>query len=247
MGPISVTHGMINFCMANKILIVDDDVTLLRCIADYLEERYFEVARTNSGSDVMRLLFQERPDLLLLDIAMPNVDGYSLIARLREVSDVPIILLSGKSSEADKLRGFKLGVDDYVTKPFSFAELTARIEAVLKRSQRGRISAPDTLKIGDVTVDFNKRTAFRGKEEISLAPTELKLLAALSRRNGDAVEENALIKEVWGDYRQEETAAVRRYIWMLRQKMEHDPSEPKWILTVRGFGYRLRTESEPGY
>lgn len=238
---------MINSCMSRKILIVDNDVTLLRCIADYLEERYFDVARTNNGAEVMRLLFQERPDLVLMDVVMPNSDGWSVISRLREVSDVPIILLSSKTSEADKLRGFKLGADDYVTKPFSFAELSARVEAVLKRSQRGRMVEPAILNIGDVVVDFNKRTAYRGDQEISLAPTELKLLAALSRRNGDAVEENALIKEVWGDYRQEETAAVRRYIWMLRQKMETDPSDPRWILTVRGFGYRLRIEAEPGY
>ena len=101
-----------------------------------------------------------------------------------------------------------------------------------------------TLKFGDILVDFGKREAYRGKEPISLAPTELKLLDALARRGGDAVEENTLIKEVWGDYRQEETAAVRRYIWMLRKKMEEDPSNPRWILTVRGFGYRLKINND---
>ena len=225
-----------------KILIVDDDVTLVRCIAEYLEERLFEVGRTSNSSDVMRLVFQERPDLVLLDVIMPNIDGWTVISHLREVSDVPIILLTGKSSEADKLRGYKLGVDDYLTKPFSFAELTVRIEAVLKRTQRSKQEDSDGLAIlqfGDITFDFKKRNAWRGDQPISITPTELRLMAALARRKGDAVEENMLVKEVWGDFRQEETAAVRRYIWMLRHKIEKDPSNPQWILTVRGFGYRL--------
>jgi two-component system KDP operon response regulator KdpE len=231
-----------------KILIVDDDVTLLRCIAEYLEERYFEVGRTSNGADVMRLVFQERPDLVLLDVVMPNMDGWAVTTRLREVSDVPVILLSGKTSEADKLRGYKLGVDDYITKPFSFAELTARIEAVLKRTQRSKSESsngPSTVLIGDVTLDLKKHNAFRGDELIPLAPTELRLLTVLVQHHGDAVEENTLIKEVWGDFRQEETAAVRRYIWMLRQKIEKDPSDPQLILTVRGFGYRVNLGAVP--
>ncbi len=234
--------------MSYKILVVDNDVTLLRCVADYLEERSFEVARTSNGNDVLRLVFQERPDLVLMDMAMPNIDGWGIIDRLREVSDIPVVLLTGKTSEADKLRGFSLGIDDYITKPFSFAELTARLQAVLKRVQRNTTRDLTTLKFGKVRLDFKKREAYHGDEVISLTPTELKLLAALARRNGDAVEENTLIKEVWGGFRQEETAAVRRYIWMLRQKMEEDPSDPQYILTVRGFGYRLQMDensSEP--
>lgn len=230
-----------------KILIADDDVTLLRCLADYLEERSFLVDKTSSGADLIRLVFQVRPDLVLLDIAMSNIDGWAILARLREVSDVPVVLLTGKTSEADKLHGYKLGVDDYITKPFSFAELTARLEAVLKRSkaaQEKEANRQTAIRMDDVIVDFRKHIASRGSEVIPLAPTELRLLAALARRNGDAVEENTLVKEVWGDFRQEETAAVRRYIWMLRQKIEKDPSNPQWILTVRGFGYRLRFEKE---
>ncbi len=230
-----------------RILIVDDDVTLLRCLAEYLEERYHEVEKTSNGADLIRLVFQERPDLVLLDVVMPNMDGWAVLSRLRDVSNVPVMLLTGKTSEADKLYGYKLGVDDYITKPFSFAELTARIEAVLKRTHGFRMDETGklaTIRLGNVTLDFKKRIAFRGDEMIPLAPTELHLLSALAKRNGDAVEENTLIKEVWGDFRQEETAAVRRYIWMLRHKIEKDPSNPQWILTVRGFGYRLRFEFE---
>ena len=152
------------------------------------------------------------------------------------------------SSESDKLRGFSQGVDDYITKPFSFAELTARILAVLNRAKTRREMRMGTIHLGDIVLDFKKREARRGEEVISLTPTEYKMLEALSRQGGDPVEENELIKEVWGDYRQEETAAARRYIWMLRQKFEEDPSKPKLILTVRGFGYRLEMENlvEPG-
>ena len=230
----------------SKILIVDDDVTLLRCLSDYLEERSYETGKTTNGTDVIRLVFQERPDLVLLDVVMPNMDGWAVLSQLREVSDVPVVLLSGKNSEADKLRGYNLGVDDYITKPFSFAELTARLEAVLKRTRRNGSADAEratVIQLGDVVLDFGKRNAFRGDELIPLAPTELRLLAALAKRNGDAVEEITLIKEVWGDFRQEETAAVRRYIWMLRQKIEKDPANPQFILTVRGFGYRLHTSS----
>jgi DNA-binding response OmpR family regulator len=223
-----------------RILLVDDDTSLLRCLSEYLEERLFEVGGTGSGADVIRLVFQEQPDLVLLSAGMAAMAGWQVLEKLRQVSDVPVILLAGKTTEADKLRGYSLGADDYISKPFSFAELTARIEAVLKRAGK-RAAAEDqpAIWLGDVLLDFGKRNAFRGEELIPLAPTELRLLAALAKRNGDAVEENTLIKEVWGDFRQEETAAVRRYVWMLRQKIEKDPANPRHILTVRGFGYRL--------
>jgi len=149
--------------------------------------------------------------------------------------------VTGKSTEADKLRGFRLGVDDYVTKPFSFAELTARIQAVLGRVRAKANGERDILVFGDLMIDVDKRQVKRGDQVIMLTPTEFRLLEYMARRKGSAIPEAELAQEVWGSYRNEETTTVRRYIWLLRQKIEPDPSNPRVILTVRGFGYRMGT------
>lgn len=228
--------------MSSKILAVDDDPTLLRFLQDYLREEKYEVVIANNGPDALRVAYREHPDLVVLDVMMPIMDGWEVCARLRELSDVPIILLTAKSTEADKLRGFTLGVDDYVTKPFSFAELTARIQAVLARTRRpSSESGRNLLFFGDFTLDIDKREARKNDLIIQLTPTEFRLLEYLVRNKGRAISEDELNQQVWGDYYQGERTAVRRYIWMLRQKFETDPSNPRWIRTVRGFGYRLGT------
>jgi DNA-binding response OmpR family regulator len=225
--------------MVDKILILDSDTSLLRYVAEYIEARSFEAIRATTTSDALRLLMREKPDLMVMDIEVNDMPGWTPLARVREATDIPLILLTAKSSEADKLRGFSMGADDYVTKPFSFAELTARIQAVLKRSRKVVRESKRDVRFGETHLDFRKHEARRKGEIIPLTPTEFRLLEALANREGDAVSENELIREVWDEFRQEETAAVRRYIWMLRQKFEENPSEPQWILTVRGYGYRL--------
>lgn len=229
--------------MSWKILLVDDDPTLLRFLQDYLREEKHEILAASNGPDALRVAYREHPDLVILDVMMPVMDGWEVCARLRELSDIPIILLTAKSTEADKLRGFQLGVDDYMTKPFSFAELSARIQAVLGRTNR---PAPKVerrlLYFGDFTLDLDKREARIGQEVIPLTPTEFRLLECLVRNKGRAVSEQELSEQVWGAYyQQQDNSAVRRYIWLLRQKFESDPSNPRWIRTVRGFGYRMGT------
>jgi len=228
--------------MMDKILIIDSDASLLRYVAEYIEARSFEAVRAGSGADGLRLLMREHPDLVVMDVEVNDMPGWTALARMREATDIPLILLTAKSSEADKLRGFNMGADDYVTKPFSFAELTARIQAVLKRSRKTSQPSKKQVRFGGNIVDFRKHEAIHNGEVVALTPTEFRLLEALARRDGDAVDENQLIKEVWDEFRQEETAAVRRYVWMLRQKFEENPSEPQFILTVRGYGYRLVVE-----
>lgn len=228
--------------MSSKILAVDDDPTLLRFLKDYLQEEKYDVVIANNGPDALRVAYREHPDLVVLDVMMPVMDGWEVCARLRELSDIPIILLTAKSTEVDKLRGFQLGVDDYVTKPFSFPELTARIQAVLSRTRRPSDQAErNLLYFGDFTLDLDRREARRENQVIPLTPTEFRLLEYLVRHKGRAISEEELSQQVWGDYYQGERSAVRRYIWMLRQKFEQDPSAPVWIRTVRGFGYRLGT------
>jgi DNA-binding response OmpR family regulator len=227
--------------MGSKILLVDDDRTLLGFLSEYLQNEELEVLSANSGADALRVVYRERPDIVVLDVMMPGMDGWELCARLRELADLPIIVLTAKSSEADKLRGFRLGVDDYVTKPFSFAELSARIQAVLARTQSSPVSAGPMYAAGNLSVDMDKRQVTRGKEQIPLTPTEFRLLQCLIQKRGQPVSEATLAQEVWGTHRQGDTAVVRRYVWLLRQKLEDDPTHPAAILTVRGFGYRLGT------
>lgn len=225
-----------------KILIVDDDRTLLRFIGEYLEGEGFQVVTADRGTKALKRFYDERPDLVVLDLMMPGMDGWEVCARLRELSDTPVILLSAKSSESDKLRGFRLGVDDYVTKPFSLAELTARIQAVLARVAADDPQEGGTFRVGPLTVDTRRREAALNDEPISLTPTEFRLLSALARRAGAAISQEDLLTEVWGDYRQKGGSALRRYVWFLRQKIEEDPNQPKLLVTVRGYGYRLEPE-----
>lgn len=228
--------------MADKLLIVDDDPTLRRLLEEFFAGEGFEVALAATGSEAVREVYRVRPALVVLDVMMPGMDGWETTARLREMADVPIILLTAKDAEQDKLRGFRLGVDDYVTKPFSFAELGARVRAVLARSQAAQTVGRRTHTLGDLVVDLDRRTVERGGQPVSLTPTEFRMLEVLLASAGQAISEEALTQAVWGDYKQPEAGGVRRYVWLLRQKIEPDPSAPTWVVTVRGYGYRLNID-----
>ena len=225
--------------MKAKILVVDDDVTLLRFLRDYLSEEGYTVITASSGTEALRLAYRDHPHLVLLDVMMPGMDGWEVTARLRQLSDVPIILLTAKNTEADKLRGFRLGVDDYISKPFSFAELAARVQAVLNRTRHLVAPEADLLVFGALEVDLRRREVRRDGQVIALSPTEFRLLEVLARAEGRAVEEERLMHSVWGASCPENAALLRRYIWLLRKKIERSPEEPRFIITVRGFGYRL--------
>ena len=224
--------------MKTKILLVDDDKTLSSLLSQYLRESGFEVLEALNGQTGLRLAYNEHPDLVLLDVMLPGMDGWEVCARLRELSDIPIIMLTAKTSEADKLRGFRLGVDDYVTKPFSFAELVARIQAVIGRLHDER-KETGYVAHGEIVLNMEKYQASVGGRSLNLTPTEFRLLEMLVRRKGKVASEEDLIREVWGS--RSDPALVRRYILMLRKKLEEDPSSPVWVRTVRGFGYRLGT------
>ena len=223
--------------MTVKLLLIDDDLTLLNLLSQYLRESGFQVVEASNGATGLRLAYSEKPELVLLDIMMPGMDGWEVCARIRELTDLPIIMLTAKTTEADKLRGFQLGVDDYVTKPFSFAELVARIQAVLGR-MRTEKEEPRLLTHGDIVLDMEKFQVFVKGELVELTPIEFRLLEALVRRQGKVASEKDLMLEVWGGTRSD-PALIRRYILMLRKKIEHDPANPVLILTARGFGYHL--------
>lgn len=228
----------------SKVLTVDDDKTLLRFLGEYLEGEGYQVVSANRATKALKLFYDERPDLVVLDLMMPGMDGWEFCARIREMADTPVIMLTAKTAEADKLRGFRLGVDDYVTKPFSLAELGARVKAVLARVSQRSGQADKLLEIGDLSVDLRKREARRDGEVLSLTPTEFRLLAALAERAGEALSQDQLVEQVWGSLRQKGGSALRRYVWFLRRKIEPDPENPTRLVTVRGYGYRLE-EGKP--
>jgi len=229
--------------MAGKILIVDDDTSIRAVLETHLRSAGYQPICAVNAAEGLRLLYGEQPALVLLDVMMPGMDGWEMAARIRELSDVPLILISGRDSEADKLRGFRLGADDYVTKPFSLAELSARVEAVLARASK---SAPARdrreFTFGDLRVDLDRRRVLRGEQVIDLTPTEFRMLQVLIEQGGDAISEEQLHEAVWGTLHPSDAGYVRRYIWFLRQKLERDPAHPELIHTIRKFGYRFGPE-----
>ena len=222
-----------------EILLIDDDENLTELLGEYLAGQGFAARAAGDGREGLRAVFERKPDLIALDVTMPNKDGWETLARIREVSDAPVIMLTARGEEADVLRGFSLGADDYVTKPFSFAQLAARIKAVLARGGRGE-SNEGRLVGGDLEVDLGARRVTRGGETLTLTPTELKLLVTLMRRAGEVVSPEELVRDVWGPQYADEIGHVRRYVWHLRQKIEPDPEHPRYIHNDRGYGYRFQ-------
>ena len=225
--------------MSDTVLVIDDDTTLLSLIAEYLDKAGYQTVTASSGVAGLQAFYEHHSDLVILDVMMPRMDGWTVCERLREVSEVPIIMLTAKGEERDRLRGFRLGVDDYVIKPFSFAELAARVHAVLNRSHHVLSSSePQTIVCRNLTIDLTERRVTRDGEPVHLTPTEFHLLAILAEHPGRALPPDNLLARVWGD-ESYDVENVKRYIHYLRQKLEHDPDNPEVILTERGFGYYL--------
>lgn len=228
--------------MRQRILFIDDDQALHDLLGQYLQQAGFTVFDALNGIEGLKKLSQDGADLVLLDVMMPGLDGWEMCRRIRQDSSVPIIMLTAKGEEVDKLRGFQLGVDDYVTKPFSFAELIARVKAVLARANRAKDAAAPEHRYGELTIDFDRHVVLRGPQVIDLTPTEFRLLQALVRQAGRVCATEQLLAEVWGPEYIDDTGYIRRYIWFLRQKIEPDPAHPRYIHTEREFGYRFEPE-----
>lgn len=223
-----------------EILLIDDDANLSSLLSDFLRGQGYSMRVAVNGHLGLREVFERKPDLAILDVTMPKMDGWETLKRIREVSEMPIIMLTARDNEADILRGFSLGTDDYVTKPFSFAQLAARIKAVLTR--RGGAPSAEHLTGGNLEVNIPTRRVLRGGEVINLTPTEFNLLVALMRHKGEVLSNEDLARQVWGTQYANEVSFVRRYIWHLRQKVEIDPDHPSFIHNERGYGYRFQAE-----
>ncbi|MBI4760245.1 MAG: response regulator transcription factor [Chloroflexota bacterium] len=226
----------------STILLIDDDASLSNLLAEYLREQGYVVHVAGDGQKGLRVFFEQKPDLVILDVTMPKMDGWETLKHIREMSRAPVIMLTARDEEPNVLRGFSLGADDYVTKPFSFAQLGARVKAVLGRAG-GAASSSERLEVGGLQVDFASRRVTRDGEPIPLTPTEFKLLTVLMRRPGEVISAEELVREVWGPQYANEIGFVRRYVWHLRQKVERDPENPQYIHNERGFGYRFQVEA----
>jgi DNA-binding response OmpR family regulator len=226
---------------AKRILVVDDEPRMIGFIRMNLELEGYQVLEAHTGLDALEMIRTQLPDLVLLDVMMPELDGFETLRMLREFSNVPVIMLTAKGEEDDKVYGLELGADDYVTKPFGSRELSSRVRAVLRRTEMPTAS-PDqaVLKIDDrLSVDFNRREVIVEGQRTKLRPTEYRLLYHLIENAGWTVPHEQLLAKVWGYEYRDETHYVRLYVNYLREKIEEDPSNPKYILTERGVGYRF--------
>ncbi len=222
-----------------ELLLIDDDESLTELLSSFLTNQGYTIRVAHDGKAGLRTLFAHTPDLVVLDVTMPQRDGWETLERIREVSDLPVLMLTARDEESEVLRGFSLGADDYVTKPFSFAQLSARIRAVLARSMQQVSDSESYIEAGDMKIDLRTRQLWRSGQQIALTPTEFKLLITLMRRVGEVVSPDELVREVWGPQYAGEVSHVRRYIWHLRKKIELDPENPGYIHNERGFGYRF--------
>jgi DNA-binding response OmpR family regulator len=224
-----------------SVLVTDDDHRMRRLLRLNLEQAGYRVLTAEDGPAALDLTELEAPDLILLDIMMPGMDGFTFLQRVREFSDVPVILLTAKGEERDKVRGLDLGADDYLTKPFGPAEMLARVRAVLRRRQPSE-EAPTELVLGDLTINLARRRVIRQGQEIHLTPTEYKLLHELATNPGRVILHGELLSRVWGSEYRDEVDYLWTYVRYLRNKIEPDPAHPRFILSEPGVGYLLAAE-----
>ena len=223
-----------------KILVVDDEKRMVRFIQLNLEQDGFQVVTAYNGKEALEQVRTQLPDLVLLDIMMPDINGFEVLKKIREVSNVPVIMLTAKGEEDDRIQGLELGADDYITKPFSPRELVSRIRAVLRRTKTFQEDQVDVIEVDDrLTIDFSRREVWVEGEKVDLRPTEYRLLYHLVKNAGWVNTHEQLLSKVWGFEYQDEPHYVRLYVNYLRKKLEEDPSNPKYILTERGVGYRF--------
>ena len=234
--------------MGEKILVVEDEPRVVRLVSEVLKAVGYRLVAAAGGESAIETFALEQPDLVLLDILLPHgPDGYEVCRRIREFSNVPVIMLTAKARESEMLRGFDVGADDYLTKPFSAKELVARVRAVLRRSERSEEVAPAKLQCGELEIDFARRTVKVRGEAVHLTRTEYALLRELALHGNRVVTHGELLTAVWGPEYLNDVDYLRAYVRYLRRKLEADPVNPRYILTSQGVGYMLAWPDEgPG-
>lgn len=222
--------------MNERILVIDDDIATSRMLAHRLESKRYKVGIANTGKEGLRLACGSHVDLIILDLMMPDLDGYAVCTRLREISEVPILILSAKSQREDLVHGFETGADDYLKKPFDFQELELRIRAILKRTHTHR-EGNGLYEDGVLRIDLDRGHVFRHGQMVHLTPTEFRLLSYLVQNRGRVISHTELLQEVWGEAYLDATASLSLYIRYLREKLEDDPAEPRYLRNKWGTGY----------
>jgi DNA-binding response OmpR family regulator len=223
-----------------RILVVDDEPRMIRFIRLNLEHDGYDVFEASTGEEALEKLRDKLPNLVLLDVMMPGIDGFETLRMMREISTVPVIMLTAKGDVEDRVKGLELGADDYIAKPFAPEELVSRVGAVLRRTEMPSEPEHDVITVDDrLKIDFDRREVFVEGNLIKLRPTEFRLLYHLVKNAGWVVPHEQLLAKVWGYEYRDETHYLRLYVNYLRQKLEKDPSNPQYILTERGVGYRF--------
>jgi DNA-binding response OmpR family regulator len=228
---------------AARILLVDDEPPVQRLLSFPLEKEGYEVVPALDGQEALRRFENERFDLVVLDVMLPKMDGLEVCRRLRAKSSVPIIMLTAKAEEIDKVLGLEIGADDYITKPFSMREFRSRVRAALRRAEMSQVDGTDEpLQRGDLHIDFAKRTTELADKPVQLTYVEFEILSVLARHPGRVYTRDMLLDRIWGDSAFRDQRTIDVHIRHLREKLERDPRNPEYLLTVRGVGYRFRDE-----
>lgn len=223
-----------------RILLVDDEVAIQRAVATLLRSRDYDVDIASTGREALQMVGERAPDLIVLDLGLPDIDGPEVCRRIRQSSAVPIIVLSARSAERDKVASLDVGADDYVTKPFGSEELLARVRVALRRLARDA-GESGRVTIGDLTIDYDRRRVIRGSDEIRLTPKEFELLSLLAKNADRVVTHRTILKAVWGQHAVEQPEHLWVLVGQLRKKLEINPAEPRLIVSEPWVGYRLVT------
>jgi two-component system, OmpR family, KDP operon response regulator KdpE len=229
-----------------RVLVADDDPLIQRLVRTHLDRAGFRVLMAGDGEEALDVAAVEQPDLIVLDLMLPKLDGFEVCRRIREFSLVPVVMLTARGEQVDKLKGFEAGADDYLTKPFAPPELLARVRAVLRRTQQGGpTSAPSVVRCGWLTIDFVRRRVTAEDEVVKLTPTEFQLLQQLALHAGKVLSHTELLTRVWGPEYRDDRDYLWAYIRHLRRKLEPDAEHPRHILSEPGYGYVLDCPPSP--
>jgi len=223
-----------------KLLIIEDDADLVKALELYFSRAGYEVVTAANGLEGLQVLYKERPDIVILDIAMPKLDGWEVCRRIRELSQVPIVILTARVQEDERVKGLKLGADDYVVKPFSLKELDARLEAVLRRARAARPMKEGVIFANnELVIDSDRLIVTREGRHVELTPTELRLLLFLAENEGRVLTHKQILEKIWGAEYVDDVDYVKLFVYRLRRKIESDAENPRYILSERGIGYRF--------
>ena len=222
-----------------RILVAEDDLNSLNLLRKFLEAKSYQVITASNGQEALDRFTEHKPDMILLDVMMPKLDGWSVLQKIRETANTPVIMVTAKDSTDDKVRGLSTGADDYITKPFDLREVEVRVNAVMRR-----ISKSPFMNIGQLEIDDERKEVRLHGKRIELSPKEYDLLKLLTSKPGRVFSHREIIDSIWSDSQFASSEDVKKYIYLLRNKIEEDPDDPKFILTVRGFGYKLGTANE---